>query len=189
MSIEGKLNERMRVVLVVTHSRKGFTDNMAKAIAEGVEEVPNVKALIRRVNEVQPSDFVEADALAIGSPTYLDYISGELKHLLDNIMWLRKTGHGGKMDRLEGKPAAAFVSGHFTGYLLRARRLQFKSVSLKELERILKKITQRKVVDGIYLIHDVSSTDPRAPLPLTSDQAVLCKNLGRKLALSTGVES
>lgn len=53
----------------------------------GVEKFPNVKAVVKRVNEVQPSNLAEADALAIGSPTYLDYISGELKCLLENTYY------------------------------------------------------------------------------------------------------
>jgi len=99
------------VVLIVTHSRMGFTDNMAKAIAEGVEEASNVEAVIERVNEVEPSDLAEADALAIRSPTYLNYISGELKHLLDSIYC--KLRGAEKINRLKGKPATAFVCGRY----------------------------------------------------------------------------
>jgi len=172
------------MVLIVTHSRRGFTDNIAKAIAEGVEEIPNVKAVIKRVNEVQPSDLAEADALAIGSPTYLDYISGELKHLLDNTYY--KFHKEEKINRLAGKPAAVFVSGRYKGYLI--KKMQFRSVVLEELERLLFHfIGMKKMVGGIHLIHDISGRDPRAPLPLTPEQAVLCKNMGRKLALSARI--
>lgn len=81
-----------------------------------------------------------------------------------------------------GKPAAAFVCGRYKGYL--TKKLQFKSMVLKKLERILfSYLEMRKVVDGIHLIHDISVQDPRAPLPLTREQAALCKNLGRNLAL------
>lgn len=174
-----KLDDRMRVVLIVTHSRRGFTDNMAKAVADGVEEVPNVKAVVKRVNEVESSDLAEADALAIGSPIYLDCISGELKHLLENTYY--KFGKAEKINKLKWKPAAAFVCGRYKGYLI--RKLQFKSVVLKKLERILfSYLEMSKVVNGIHLIHDISVRDPRAPLPLTREQAALCKNFGRKLA-------
>lgn len=169
-----------KTVLVVTHSRRGFTDNMAKAIAEGVEEVPYVKAVIRRVNEVKPSDFIEADALAIGSPTYLNYISGELKYLLDETKYITKYE---KINRFKNKPVAAFVSGRYKGYHL--KKLQFRSTVVEELERILVSyIKMRKVVEGIHLIHGISGRDPRAPLPLTREQTMLCRNIGRKLALS-----
>lgn len=168
------------MVLIVTHSRRGFTDNIAKAIAEGAEEIPNVEAVIKRINEVQPSDLAEVDALAIGSPIYLDYISGELKNLLDSIYY--KFHKAEKTNRLEGKPTAAFVSGRYKGYY--TKKLQFRSVVLKKLERLLFHfIGMKKAVDGIHLIHDINGRDPRAPLPLKREQAVLCKTLGRKLAL------
>ena len=186
-----KLNERVQVVLIVTHSRKGFTDNMAKAIAEGVEEIPNVKAEIRRVNELKPSDFVEPDALAIGSPVYLDYFSGELKCLLEDLKYSVKMG---KMKKFQNKPTAAFVHGRFKGYHL--KRLQFRSTILKELERHLfssgeGNLGMRKVVKGIHLTTGISShdlryktADPRPLLRLTPEQTMLCRNMGRKLALS-----
>jgi multimeric flavodoxin WrbA len=190
LSKREKLNERMRVVLIVTHSRRGFTDNMAKAIAEGVEEVPNVNAVIRRVNEVRPSDFVEADALAIGSPTYIGYFTGELKCLLDDLKYSLKM----EKVNLQKKPAAAFVHGRFRGYKL--RKLQFRSTVLKELERILFSSGMRKAAKGIYLATGIGShdpryktTDPRPLLTLTPKQAVLCKNLGRKLALCARQQS
>jgi len=179
-----------KVVLIVTHSRKGFTDNMAKAIAEGVEEVSNVKAVIKRVNKVEPSDFVEADAIAIGSPTYIGYFSGELKTLLDNLKYLLKM----KKIKLENKPAAAFVHGRFKGYKL--KKLQFRSIALTNLERILFSSGMKKVANGIYFTTGLSShdpryqtNDPRPLIPLTPKQTMLCKDMGRKLALSAKVQS
>jgi len=186
------------VVLIVTHSRMGFTDKMANVIAEGVEEVPHVKAIIRRVNEVEPSDLAEADALAIGSPTYLDDISGELKHLLDNTFYkFVKLVHleKEKANKLEGKPAAAFVSGVYKGYLL--KKLQFRSGVLKKLENILfYNIKMRKAAEGIHLTLKsqlwrtrANTGDPHAEskdITMTNEQTTLCKNMGRKLGRSVG---
>lgn len=174
------MDEKTLVVLVLTHSRKGFTDNMAKAIADGVETVFSVDARIKRVNEVRPSDLAEADGLAVGSPAYLGYITGELKNLVDNSYY--KFHKIEKTNRLKGKPAAAFVSGRYKGY--RLKRLQFRSRVLKDLERLLFHfLKMEKAVDGIHLIHNISGRDPRAPLPLTPRQAALCRNLGERLAL------
>lgn len=193
--------EKTRIVLIVTHSRSGFTDKMANAIAEGVKEVPHVEAVIRRVNEVALSDLAEADAIAIGSPIYLDYISGELKHLLDKTFYkFVKLVHmeKEKTNRLQGKPAAAFVSGIYKGYHL--RKLQFRSTVLRNLENILFSfIGMRKVVKGIHLAlrsqlwrTRSNSGDLHAEakdITLTSEQSLLCRNMGRKLALSTRVQS
>jgi multimeric flavodoxin WrbA len=169
-----------RIILIITHSRKGFTDNMAKSIAQGVNKVQNVKAVIKRVNEVQLSDFAEANALAIGSPIFLDYISGELKHLLDNVFY--KFHKKEKINRLKGKPAAAFVCGRYKGY--HRKKLQFSSIVLNELQHILfSNLEMKKVINGIHLVHPIESLDPRAPLPLTHKQVKMCESLGRKLAL------
>jgi multimeric flavodoxin WrbA len=194
-------SDKTRMVLIVTHSRSGFTDKMANAIAEGVKEAPHVEAVIRRVNEVQLSDLAEADAIAIGSPIYLDYISGELKHLLDKTYYnFVKLVHSGKekTNRLQGKPAAAFVSGIYKGYYL--RKLQFRSTVLKNLENILFSfIGMRKVTKGIHLSlrgelwqTRASSGDPHAEakdITMNAEQYQLCRNMGRKLALSTRVQS
>jgi len=199
--MKGEPDEKTRVVLIVTHSRRGFTDKMANAIAEGVKEVPYVEAVIRRVNEVEPSDLAEADAIAIGSPIYMEYISGELKHLLDKTFYrFVKLVHMGKekINRLQGKPAAAFVSGVYKGYSL--RKLQFGSMVLKNLEDILFSfIGMRKVIKGIHLAlrsqlwrTRSNSGDLHAEakdITLTSEQSLLCRNMGRKLALSTRVQS
>ena len=195
-----KSEEKKRVVLIVTHSRRGFTDKMANAIADGVKEVPHVEVVTKRVNEVDLSDLAEADAIAIGSPIYLEYISGELKHLLDKTFYnFVKLVHMGKekTNRLQEKPAAAFVSGMYKGYYL--RRLQFRSV-LWNLENILfSYIGMRKVTKGIHLSlrsqlwqTRASSGDPHAEakdISMTHEQSLLCRNMGRKLALSTRVQS
>ena len=197
--MKGKLDEK--TVLIVTHSRRGFTDKMANAIAEGVEEIPNVKAVIRRVNEVEASHLSEADAIAIGSPIYLDDISGELKHLLDNTFYkFVKLVHMGKekINRLEEKPAAAFVSGAYKGYQL--KKLQFSSMVLKKLENILfSYIKMRKVTGGIHLtladnLFSLRSSrrDPHAEakdLTMLHEDTLKCRSMGRKLALSTRVQS
>jgi len=199
--MKGNLGESIKVVLIITHSRRGFTDKMADAIAEGVDEVPGVKAVIRRVDNVEPSDLAEADAIAIGSPTYLNDISGELKHFLDNTYYkfVKLVLHGHEeSNRLEGKPAAAFVSGLHKGYML--KKMQFSSTVLKKLEDILfSYIKMRKASEGIYLKlrsqlwrTRASSGDPYAEakdITMTAEQSLLCRNMGRNLALSTTIQS
>jgi multimeric flavodoxin WrbA len=174
--------EKIKRILIVTHSRPGFTDNMAKAIADGAKDPAafgDVETVIKRVTELKPDNLAEADALAIGSPIYLSYISGELKHLLDNAFY--KFTKVEKTNRLKGKPAAAFVSGRYKGYSY--GKLQWRSTQLEQLETIFfRNFKMKKVVSGIHLVHDIESRDPRAPLPLTQGQTLLCRNIGRKLA-------
>jgi multimeric flavodoxin WrbA len=175
LSIDGKMKERMLVVLVVTHSRKGFTDSMSKAIAEGATSLSNVRSVIKRVNEVTPDDLVEADGVAFGSPIYMEHISGELKHLLDNVYYKFAKGKG-KANKLYGKPAVAFVSGRTKGF--KYKRYQIRPVGLHELEDYLfSSIHMRRAAKGIHLIRQTLETRE-----VTSEQAALCRNLGKKLA-------
>ena len=174
------INESRKLVLIVTHSRKGFIDNMANAIADGVKEVPDVGVLVKSINEVEISDLVSANAISFGSPNYLTYISGELKHLFDDAYYMFHFAE--KINKLKGKPAAAFACGKNKGFYI--RKLQYKSTILKELERIIfEKLEMRKVVNGIYLKHGVTP-GPDSPIPsLTSQQSLLCNQLGKKLAM------
>jgi len=178
LSIGGKMKERMLVVLVVTHSRKGFTDSMSKAIAEGATSLSNVRSVIKRVNEVTAEDLAEANGIAFGSPIYMAHISGELKHFLDNAYYkFAKFGKTNpKINKLYHKPAVAFVSGRTKGF--KYKRYEFRPVGLLELEDYLfNYLHMKRAVNGVHLIRETLETRE-----VTSKQAELLRNIGKKLA-------
>ena len=43
-------------ILVLIYSQNGGTYKMAKAIAEGIQEYPNTKAIIKRVPSINPKE-------------------------------------------------------------------------------------------------------------------------------------
>lgn len=88
-------------VLIVYYSRTGNTEAMAGLVGEGVKK-SGVEVEIKKVNEVKPEDFLEAEGIIIGSPTYYGSMAGELKVLLDKTVEF----HGS----LEGKVGGAFSS-------------------------------------------------------------------------------
>lgn len=170
-----------KIVLIVTHNRKGFTDYMAQAIAEGVDSNTylDAKSVIKRVNEVELDELGEAGALAFGTPIYLDYISGELKHLLDNCHYFFNKKE--PENRLAGVPAVAFTCGKYKDYHL--LRLQFTPQVVKKLEDILIRVLKlKKVAKGIHFATHIKNRDPRHPLSLTERQKTLCNKIGRRLA-------
>ena len=63
--------------LVVYHSKTGNTKKMAEAIAKSCNGV------LKSVDEVKNKDFVNADIIVLGSPTYFRCMSAEMKKIVD----------------------------------------------------------------------------------------------------------
>jgi len=92
----------MTKILVVYDSRTGNTEKMAFAIAEGARQIEGVKVTVKRVEQTNLDDLLEADGIIIGSPTYYGQMSAKIKALIDESVKI----HG----KLEGKIGAAFTS-------------------------------------------------------------------------------
>ncbi|MCP5158458.1 MAG: NAD(P)H:quinone oxidoreductase [Gammaproteobacteria bacterium] len=113
----------MAEILVLYYSRTGGTAEMARQIARGIEEVPEMAARLRTVPAVSiiceavdddiPAtgppyacldDLRECAGLALGSPTRFGNMAAPLKYFLDTTggLWLAGA--------LSGKPAAVFTS-------------------------------------------------------------------------------
>lgn len=117
-------------VLVVYYSMYGHIHQLAKAVAEGVSEVPGVEAVLRRTEELDVvkrraesdeyirkaaeaqqdvpvctlDDLRQADGVLFGSPTRFGNMTAQMKLLFDGMgaLW----GRG----EMEGKPAGVFTS-------------------------------------------------------------------------------
>jgi NAD(P)H dehydrogenase (quinone) len=118
-------------ILVVFHSVYGHVQALAKAVAQGVQEVPGVELVLRRVREFPDlvqhmekekgysyqvyqslqsipectlDDLREADGVLFGSPTRYGNMTAQMKALIDSTaqLWLS----GG----MEGKPTGVFTS-------------------------------------------------------------------------------
>lgn len=113
----------MKKILVLYYSRHGATQDLAKVIARGVEQVEGVEAILRTVPEVSPvceatksrvpehgapyvslQELVEADGLIMGSPTRFGTMASPLKYFLEQTSAAWVSGS------LVGKPAAVFTS-------------------------------------------------------------------------------
>jgi NAD(P)H dehydrogenase (quinone) len=110
-------------ILVLYYSRSGHTAQLARLIARGIEEVPDMRARLRQVPPVAPvtetaqppepeggapyvqkQDLADCAGLAMGSPTRFGNMAAPLKHFLDT------TGAEWASGALVGKPAALFTS-------------------------------------------------------------------------------
>jgi len=121
-------------VLVLFYSLSGKTAQLAKFIAEGVGSVDDTQVEIKRVPELLPDDFfnsnphlkevkdqleadyetaslddfVNADGIAIGTPTRFGNFSSQVKHFIDQMTpaWLG--------NKLVNKPVSVFCSAGMT---------------------------------------------------------------------------
>jgi NAD(P)H dehydrogenase (quinone) len=95
-------------VLILYFSKGGNTRKLAEKIAQGIEEVAGINALLRNTSEVTRKDFVNSVGIIAGSPVYFGVMAAELKKVFDEFIELRK--------QMEGKVGAAFAtSGDATG--------------------------------------------------------------------------
>jgi len=97
----------MAKILVTYYSRTGNTEELAKAVAEGVKDAGG-NVTLKRVNEVNVEELPTYDGIVIGSPVYFGGMAAEVKKLIDESIGARR--------KLENKVGAAFVtSRHRTG--------------------------------------------------------------------------
>jgi len=96
-------------VLVVYHSRTGYTAAMAKAVAEGAKKVPGAEVTLKTVTEVSCAQLLAADALIVGSPVYWSNMAGEVKSFFDR--WSSDCSVMPPGFQMQGKVGAAFVTG------------------------------------------------------------------------------
>lgn len=114
----------MTKVLILYHSSYGHIETLAGAIAEGVQSVPGVEAVIRRVPETMPvearraahmkidqaapeatvDELPDYDAIIVGTPTRFGAMSGQMRTFWDQTGGLWAKG------ALNGKVGGVFVS-------------------------------------------------------------------------------
>jgi NAD(P)H dehydrogenase (quinone) len=91
-------------VLLLFDSRGGLTQHLADSIAEGVRAVPDVELSYRSIDEAQPRELLDCDALIVGSPNWSG-MTGKLKE------WFDYSGDLWESGELAGKVGAAFTAG------------------------------------------------------------------------------
>ncbi len=89
-------------ILILYYSKGGNTRKLAERIAEGVESVSGVKALLKSTQEVKKEDFVDSTGIIAGSPVYFGAMAYDLKRVFDEFVGVRK--------KMENKVGAAFAT-------------------------------------------------------------------------------
>ena len=89
-------------ILILYFSKGGNTRRLAEAIAEGVEKVEGVSAVLKNTDEVAKEDFVNSQGIIAGSPVYFGLMAAELKKVFDEFVGVRR--------KMEDKIGAAFAT-------------------------------------------------------------------------------
>lgn len=88
-------------ILVVYDSLTGNTKKMAESVAQGAEEV-NGEVTVKKVEDVDLQELIEADGIILGSPTHYGTMSSGMKQFIYKTDQI----HG----KLVGKVGATFTS-------------------------------------------------------------------------------
>ncbi len=102
----------MAHILIAYHSETGNTEQLSRAVEQGVSSVNGLTCIRKRISEVTLEDLQTADGVIVGSPTYFGLMSAEVKKVFD----ITEKIYGA----MEGKVGAAFTtsggygSGHET---------------------------------------------------------------------------
>jgi len=144
-------------VLIIYDSNTGNTEKLSEAVAKGAKQISEVTVEMKRTEDVNFQDVIDADGYAIGSPSHFSIMSGKILSLLNKLYSLRH--------KMAGKPMAVFTTG--TGGQV---------VALENIDRIIGVFNPTFIKPGIVI-----ETIPARANPWEMDEAQAMK-LGKKLA-------
>jgi NAD(P)H dehydrogenase (quinone) len=96
----------MARILIVYASDYGNTEKMANGVAEGVNSVEGMEAVVKKAEEATAEDMEGSAGVVMGSPVHMGGLDWRVKKFIDSVcsgLWMQ--------DRMNGKVAGVFVSG------------------------------------------------------------------------------
>lgn len=186
-------------ILVLYYSRTGNTEQMAQFVSRGVEQVDGIEARVRTVPSVSPNteqsepeippagaivatldDLEHCAGVVVGSPTRFGNMAAAMKYFWDGTAKLWMSG------ALINKPAGVFTS---TGSLHGGQESTNLSMMIPLMHHGM-------IITGIPYSEPALSTTttggtpygashtagPNSDVPVSNDEEVLCKALGKRVA-------
>jgi len=162
----------MPKIVVIYDSRSGNTEEMAKAVAEGVNSVKGVEVELHKVGTRFPITIIdEADAIILGSPTYYGNVTPEMRAFIESALELKTA----KKLRLRGKIGGVFGSYGWDGGWAAGRLGELlKSLGIKLVPPIVSALDQ---MGGPWW----SSTNSKG-VCFNEESLRKCRELGRTMA-------
>ncbi len=162
----------MKRLLIVYHSITGGTEQMAHAVAEGAQQVPEVNTTLLHASQAGPEHLLQASGYVFATPETLATIAGLMKDFFDRSYYP-------VLGQLNARPYAALICAGSDG-----------SNAARQLERIatgwrLKRIAPTHVV----CTHAQSAEEILANKTIAVKELQHCRELGESFAngLAMGV--
>jgi len=93
-------------ILIVYTSTFGSTNKIAQAMAKSLNYLNEVQCVIKNCESILTDDFIQSDAIILGTPVKMGAIDWQMKKMIDTIMgplWMK--------DKLVGKVGGCFATG------------------------------------------------------------------------------
>ncbi|MFF0203985.1 flavodoxin family protein [Streptomyces sp. NPDC005017] len=136
----------MATLLIVHHTPSPNCQAMFEAVVSGATApgIEDVRVVRRSALSATASDVLEADAYLLGTPANLGYISGALKHFLDQVYYPC-------LDETRGRPFGYYVHGgnDVTG-------------AVRAVEAITTGLGWRRAADAVTVTGEPSKDDLQA---------------------------
>lgn len=96
----------MARLLIVHHTVSPATAELLDAVLDGArnDDIEGVRTQVKAALAATPTDLLEADAVVLGTPANIGYMSGALKHFFDTVYYPVQ------VDR-QGMPFSLYVHG------------------------------------------------------------------------------
>ena len=145
-----------RRLLVVQHTPSPAMQDMLEAVLRGAHhpEVEGVAVDVRAALSAGPADVLDADGVVLGTPANIGYMSGALKHFLDQVYYPC-------LEVTVGKPYGVYIHGN-----------DDTAGAVRAIHKIAGGMQWRQVAQDVSLVG--------AP---TRDGLHACEELGALLAL------
>ena len=102
----------MATIVIIYDSVTGNTERMARAIAEGIETVKDVKSILKKIGEPFSLNIIKsADGIVLGSPVHYANVTSKMRDFLRSLEEEKKASR----INLEGKIGAVFGSYGWDG--------------------------------------------------------------------------
>lgn len=146
-------------LLVVHHSPSPACRAMHEAALHGLaqEGLEDVEVVVRPALTCSPVEALEADGFLLGTPANLGYMSGALKHFVDQLYYVG-------LDVTRGRPYGLWVHGDndATG-------------CVRSVEKVADALQWRKVADPVCVVGSPDAAARQALGDLAATVAVSCQ--------------
>ena len=140
-------------LLIVHHTQSGSTKKMTDAIINGAKQ-ENIIIRSRSALKANSEDLLWADGLLLGTPENFGYMSGAMKHFLDEVFY-------DCLERVNGLPYAIYIKAGNDG-----------TGAKNSIEKILSGLSLKKIQDPVIAIGS-----------LTESVIKECEELGQLVAM------